>query len=144
VHESPLIATAYCSDCYVAGSFAKKNVPPHLRFLVSAESGINDGLAYPVTYFVYLLLEPISNQGAGAVAAQFITITVLYSVATAAALGFVLGALAGLIHRGCQQWLENDSLLGSTFVLALAVLGAAQLLEMNGIMACFVAGKVIS
>ena len=128
---------------HFTGSFAKEKVPAHLRFIVSAESGINDGSAYPFVFFVLLLLQPVASYGAGTFAAHFIVITLLYEVVTAAALGFVLGWGAGLLHRKCHRWLENDSLLATSIVLALAILGAGKLLEMDGILACFVGGELL-
>lgn len=40
----------------VTGTFAEEHLPGHVRHLLSAESGINDGLAYPFVFLPLLLL----------------------------------------------------------------------------------------
>ncbi len=44
------------------GKFAKR-VPKHLRDLLSAESGCNDGMAFPVYLSLYLIQENLECQG---------------------------------------------------------------------------------
>ena len=49
----PILAAAV-----VGGKWADKHVPAHLRHLLAAESGCNDGAAFPFLYIaLYLLLE---------------------------------------------------------------------------------------
>lgn len=49
----PILAAAI-----IGGKYADKHVPAHLRHLIAAESGSNDGAAYPFLYFaLYLTLD---------------------------------------------------------------------------------------
>lgn len=53
----PILAAAI-----IGGKFAIKNVPGHIRRLLSAESAANDGLAYPfLSISLYLTLESSSR-----------------------------------------------------------------------------------
>ena len=74
------------------GKFAKR-VPGHLRNLLSAESGSNDGMAFPFLYIaLYIILD---NYNAGHTVKDWICISVLYEVV----MGTVLGALIGVGWR---------------------------------------------
>jgi sodium/hydrogen antiporter len=56
----PILAAAV-----VGGKWADKHVPAHLRHLLAAESGCNDGAAFPFLYIaLYLLLEAPNTGGA--------------------------------------------------------------------------------
>lgn len=49
----PILAQAV-----VGGTFAEKHVPAHIRHMLSAESGANDGAAFPFLYIaLYLTLD---------------------------------------------------------------------------------------
>lgn len=50
----------------VGGKFADKHVPAHIRHLLSAESGSNDGAAFPFLYIaVYLTLDASPGHAVG-------------------------------------------------------------------------------
>lgn len=126
-----------------AGSFAKQHIPVHLRFIVSAESGINDGSVFPFVYLVYLLLSPLaSRESTATFVGHYIVVALLYKVVLPIVIGYVIGFAAGKLTnfvRG-KGWMQNDSLIAQSFVLALLVLGACEVVDINGILACFVAG----
>ena len=82
------------------GKFAKR-VPGHLRNLLSAESGSNDGMAFP---FLYLALYIILDQyNAGRAIKDWILISVLYEVV----MGTVLGAIIGVVWRKGIKFAER-------------------------------------
>lgn len=82
------------------GKFAKR-VPGHLRNLLSAESGSNDGMAFPFLYLaLYIILD---NYSAGRAIKDWILITVLYEVV----MGTVLGALIGIAWRKAIKFAER-------------------------------------
>ncbi|OLL23106.1 putative Na(+)/H(+) antiporter [Neolecta irregularis DAH-3] len=85
------------------GKFAKR-VPGHLRNLLSAESGCNDGMAFP---FLYLALYIIQNNQAGAALKDWVLITVLYEVV----FGCFLGAVIGIAGRKLVKFAERNSLI---------------------------------
>jgi NhaP-type Na+/H+ or K+/H+ antiporter len=55
----PILAAAV-----VGGKWADKHVPAHLRHLLAAESGCNDGAAFPFLYIALYLLLDAPNTGA--------------------------------------------------------------------------------
>ena len=82
------------------GKFAKR-VPGHLRNLLSAESGSNDGMASP---FLYIALYIILDQyNAGRAIKDWILISVLYEVF----MGAVLGAVIGILWRKAIKFAEK-------------------------------------
>ena len=55
----PILAAAV-----VGGKYADKHVPAHLRHLLAAESGCNDGAAFPFLYFALYLVTENSTKHA--------------------------------------------------------------------------------
>jgi NhaP-type Na+/H+ or K+/H+ antiporter len=54
----PILAAAI-----IGGKYADKHVPAHLRHLIAAEAGSNDGAAYPFLYFaLYLTLDSTTGS----------------------------------------------------------------------------------
>lgn len=54
----PILAAAV-----VGGKYADKHVPAHLRHLLAAESGCNDGAAYPFLWIaLYLIVDPSTGR----------------------------------------------------------------------------------
>lgn len=57
----PILAQAV-----VGGKFAERHVPTHIRHLLSAESGCNDGAAFPFLYIaLYLTLDKSTGHAVG-------------------------------------------------------------------------------
>ena len=82
------------------GKFAKR-VPGHLRNLLSAESGSNDGLAIPFLYLaLYIILDEYNAKRA---IKDWILIGVLYEVV----FGAVLGAIIGILWRKAIKFAER-------------------------------------
>lgn len=122
----------------VTGQTAKENIPERLRHLLSAESGANDGGAYPLVFAAILMIR----HPVGVALPQWLRHVLLWEVAFAILAGVVVGGTAGKI----QTWaLDNDvldrtPLLTVTLSLTVAVLGAIRLAGSDGILAVFVAG----
>ncbi|MCJ1474861.1 hypothetical protein MMC13_003521 [Lambiella insularis] len=121
------------------GKFAKR-VPKHLRDLLSAESGCNDGMAFP---FIYLSLYLIRYRpDANAVAYHWICFTVLYECVFGAVYGFLIGYLG----RHAIKWadskglIDRESFLVFYFVLALFCAGSGSLLGIDDLLVGFSAG----
>lgn len=121
------------------GKFAKR-VPKHIRDLLSAESGCNDGMAFP---FIYLALYLIHyNLDAAHVTQHWIVNTILYECIW----GAVYGVLVGYIARQAIKWAENrgiidrESFLVFYFVLALFCAGSGSMLGMDDLLVGFAAG----
>ncbi|MCJ1310075.1 hypothetical protein MMC25_003736 [Agyrium rufum] len=121
------------------GKFAKR-VPKHLRDVLSAESGCNDGMAFP---FIYLSLYLIKYRPhATEVAYHWICFTVLYECIFGAVFGFSIG----YIGRHAIKWadrkglIDRESFLVFYFVLALFCAGSGSLLGMDDLLIGFAAG----
>ena len=121
------------------GKFAKR-VPKHLRDLLSAESGCNDGMAFP---FIYLALYLIRYRpDAGEVAKHWISLTIFYECIWGATYGFIVGYLG----RHAVKWasrkgiIDRQSFLVFYFVIALFCAGSGSLLGMDDLLVGFAAG----
>ena len=126
----------------VTGSAAEQNIPRSLRDLLSAESGANDGLAYPLVFLPILVLQ---HPPARALT-DWLLETLLWEVGAAVAIGAAVGAAAGWVERESREheFLEETSLLSVSVALTFAVLGGVKLLGSDGILAAFVAGLLFN
>ncbi len=122
----------------VTGGVAERNLPARLRNAISAESGWNDGLALPFVLLPALILSRPQEEAIS----YWLTHTVLREVVAGAALAALIGSLAGLLLRWAvaRETLERTPILTVSLALSLTVLGVAELLDTNGILAAFVAG----
>ena len=121
------------------GKFAKR-VPKHLRDVLSAESGCNDGMAFPFIYLsVYLLRYDLE---ASPTVFHWTCYTILYECIFGAFYGFMVG----YIGRHAIKWADRNSLIDREsflvfyFVLALFCAGSGSLLGMDDLLIGFSAG----
>ncbi|KAL4903292.1 hypothetical protein BDW74DRAFT_54085 [Aspergillus multicolor] len=121
------------------GKFAKR-VPRHLRDLLSAESGCNDGMAFPFIYLSYYILH--LRPDAGAVSLHWFCITILYECVFGGIFGFTIGYAARHAIRFAErkQLIDRESFLVFYFVLALFCAGSGSLLGMDDLLIGFAAG----
>jgi NhaP-type Na+/H+ or K+/H+ antiporter len=112
-----------------------------VRFALTTEAGLNDGLAFP---FVYLALH-VASQGAdpGLWLVEWLAWDVLYRIVVGTVLGIFIGWLLGRI-LAVPAW--NTVAVSGPGVLALAgvflAYGIVELAEGYGFVAAFVAGLV--
>jgi sodium/hydrogen antiporter len=121
------------------GKFAKR-VPKHLRDLLSAESGCNDGMAFP---FVYLSLYLIHDHlSAPKVTFHWIVYTILYECIFGAVYGFLIGYIArhGIKFAEKRDLIDRESFLVFYFVLALFCAGSGSILGVDDLLVGFAAG----
>lgn len=135
----PVLASAVVGK----GKFARR-VPGHLRNLLSAESGCNDGMAFP---FAYLALNCIVYAGHhGKIAFHFIVITVIYECL----FGTILGAIIGYCGRHLIKFAEKKNLIDREsflvfyFVLALFCTGVGSIIGVDDLLVAFAAGAAFS
>lgn len=130
------------SSTIVTGNMAEEKLPARLRNLLSGESGSNDGLAYPFVFLAILMLERPAAEALG----HWLTVTVLWEVGAAVALGALIGYGAGWLLELAKnrEVIEQPSFLAYTVALSLLVLGAAKLLGTDGILAVFAAGIALN
>ncbi|KAI1624615.1 CPA1 family monovalent cation:H+ antiporter [Exophiala viscosa] len=121
------------------GKFAKR-VPKHLRDVLSAESGCNDGMAFPFIYLSLYLLRYDLN--AREVVYHWTCYTILYECV----FGAFYGVMVGYIGRHAIKFAERkgvidrESFLVFYFTLALFCAGSGSLLGMDDLLIGFAAG----
>ncbi|KAJ6259231.1 hypothetical protein Dda_6130 [Drechslerella dactyloides] len=125
------------------GKFAKR-IPKHLRDLLSAESGCNDGMAFP---FIYLALYLIHYRpDASKVFYHWFVYTILYECV----FGTIFGCCVGYIGRRLIKFAEarniidRESFLVFYFTLALFCAGAGSILGVDDLLVGFCAGVAFS
>lgn len=125
------------------GNFAKR-VPAHLRNLLSAESGCNDGVSVP---FVYLSLNLIMHAGhPSEIAKDWICVTVLYECG----IGLLVGSFIGYIGRVSLKYAKRNKLvdyessLAFYIMVALLCAGFGSILGMDDLLASFAAGTAFN
>ncbi|THH29119.1 hypothetical protein EUX98_g5069 [Antrodiella citrinella] len=134
----PILAAAV-----VGGKYADKHVPAHLRHLLAAESGCNDGAAYP---FLFIALYLIIDKSTGHAVSDWFLLLWLYQVI----LGIVMGALIGFGFRHLMKFCERKDLIDrQSYVaqyvsLALLTIGVTSLLGSDDLLAAFACGTAFA
>lgn len=123
----------------VTGSLAEEKITERVRHNLSAESGINDGLAYLFVMLPILLITKPDTAWQ-----ELLTTVLLWEVLGGAlvgiAAGFVLGKLFVLAtERGLM---EESSYLAFIVPFALLLLGAGKLLGTDALLVVFVGAAV--
>ncbi|WP_104204437.1 cation:proton antiporter [Billgrantia saliphila] len=122
----------------VTGGVAKENLPESFRYLLSSESGANDGLAYPLVLLPILLLTTPTDDAW----LDWFGRVWLWEVGGGVLAGIALGWAAGRALRWSEArgYLDQPSFLSITVALTIFVLGVGSLLGTNSILGVFVAG----
>jgi sodium/hydrogen antiporter len=122
----------------VTGDVADENLPEHLKHTISAESGFNDGLAYPFVLLPLLMLTQPPDEALP----HWLVSTILWEVVAAVILSALAGYVVGKILKWAQakETTEHTSLLTASLALTLTVLGAGELLGLDSVLAVFVSG----
>ena len=120
--------------------FAAEFVPTHIRHLITAESGCNDGLAVP---FVFLAVDLIIDAGdSHRIAKDFICITVLYQCLFGSIFGFIIGYALSWAFRLSQKldWINREFKVLFVIMIGLFITGITPLLGVDELLAAFFAG----
>ena len=123
--------------------FGNRAVPARVRRVLNVESGLNDGLATPVVFFMIAVVadEAADTSNAALSAALRTAVT---DLALGVVVGAAVAALGGLMLLRARRrgWTTPES--EEIGVLALAVLAyvAAVAVDVNGFVAAFVGGLV--
>ncbi|KAI0540830.1 alkali metal cation/H+ antiporter Nha1 C terminus-domain-containing protein [Xylaria digitata] len=121
------------------GKFAKR-VPKHLRDLLSAESGCNDGMAFPFVYLALYLIQ--DNLSARETTFHWFVYTIIYECIFGAIYGFLVGYIArhGIKYAERHDLIDRESFLVFYFVLALFCAGSGSILGVDDLLVGFAAG----
>ncbi|KAG0708414.1 Sodium/hydrogen exchanger family-domain-containing protein [Suillus ampliporus] len=134
----PILAAAV-----VGGKYADKHVPAHLRHLLAAESGCNDGAAYP---FLYIALYLMLDASTGRAIEDWFLLLWLYQVI----FGVVFGALLGWgfrhLMKFCQRndFVDRQSYVAQYISLALLTIGIMTMLGSDDLLAAFSCGTAFA
>jgi sodium/hydrogen antiporter len=118
--------------------------PPHenrrddVRFALTAEAGLNDGLAFPFTWLAIIVAQ-ITYEGTGSLT-DWLLVDVLYKIVVGALSGFLLGRLlAYAIFKDSQEKMIRDSKNGFIALAAtLVIYGFTEWIHAYGFMAVFI------
>ncbi|KAK0187595.1 Sodium/hydrogen exchanger family-domain-containing protein [Armillaria mellea] len=135
----PILAAAV-----VGGKYADKHVPAHIRHLLAAESGCNDGAAFPFLYIaLYLIIDAPST---GRAIKDWFLLLWLYQVI----LGVVIGSCLGFGFRHLMKFCERHDLIDrhsyvAQYVsLAIFATGVTTLLGSDDLLSAFACGTAFA
>ncbi len=131
----PIVASSV-----VTGPVAEKYLPTRLRDTLWAESGANDGLAYPFVALPILVLATSFESAFG----EWVYRAVLYEIGAAALIGAAIGYAAArmLMWAEIRHTIDPQSFRTFTLALSLTTLGITALAGTKGLLGVFVAGVV--
>jgi NhaP-type Na+/H+ or K+/H+ antiporter len=124
-----------------------EEVEDHTRFSLTAEAGLNDGMAFPFTWLAIVLagLAQGTTDGDGSWWARWLSYDVLYRIVAGVGVGFLIGkAVAYLVfklpRKGKLPEIHDGFVAISTTLL---VYGLTEFLHGYGFIAVFIAGLTI-
>ncbi|KAJ2607697.1 hypothetical protein EV177_005372 [Coemansia sp. RSA 1804] len=121
------------------GIFAESHVPRHLRNVLTAESGANDGLGYLMLFFALYLMRMPGGQAIG----TWFYATWGYKILLSIGIGIVAGFIArkALRYAEAAGWVDKESFLSASITLALLLAGVCRIIGTDDILCCFVAAN---
>ncbi|KAI3612755.1 na+ h+ exchanger 1 [Moniliophthora roreri] len=134
----PILAQAV-----VGGKYADKHVPAHLRHLLAAESGCNDGAAFP---FLFIALYLILDRDPGIAIRNWFVLLWVWQVV----LGIIIGAVLGFGFRHLMKFCERKDLIDrhsyvAQYVsLAIFTIGVTCLLGSDDLLSTFACGAAFA
>jgi len=134
----PILAAAV-----VGGKWADKHVPAHIRHLLAAESGCNDGAAFP---FLYIALYLIIDKSTGAAIRDWFVLLWLYQVILGCFIGGMLGYGFRHLMKFCQRHdlIDRHSYVAQYVSLAILTIGLTTLLGSDDLLAAFCCGTAFA
>ncbi|THH04515.1 hypothetical protein EW145_g5463 [Phellinidium pouzarii] len=139
----PILAAAV-----VGGKYADKHVPAHLRHLLTAESGCNDGAAFPFLYIAIYLVTESSSRHAVQDCKKLNDIA--FAFEDEVILGVAFGAVLGIGFRHLMKFCERKDLIDrQSYVaqyvsLAIFVIGVTTMLGSDDLLAAFSCGTAFA
>ena len=129
------------SSSMISGKYADKLLNNNIKSSLYFESGINDGLAFPLVAIGWMLVQKGEMDWL-----HWLEKTVLYENVLAVVAGAVLGFIAGaLMHYAVKaELMTKKTLLSFSVGLGFLVLTLLDALKMNGIIGVFFAGLLFN
>ncbi|KAL6939736.1 hypothetical protein ACO0RG_003581 [Hanseniaspora osmophila] len=124
----------------VSGKYSQKYVPERLRHLITAESGVNDGLAFPFVYLSLFLI--VLDNHKGEILKEFFAVTILYTCILGTVVGLVLGwGSSKLVELSSRHGLIDEQSVHIYYIfLSLLMAGMGSLLGMDELLISFFGG----
>ncbi|KAK8866002.1 hypothetical protein IAR55_001153 [Kwoniella newhampshirensis] len=138
----PVLANSICK-----GRFAEKHVPLHVRNIILAESGANDGLGFPFLFIgLYLILIHEASHPwhtVGGAVGEWVYNIVLYQVVLSCIIGAIVGYVARKVLKFARrkQLIDHESFLSFGVALTFVTLGIVGIIGSDDILCCFVVGN---
>ncbi|KAF9030638.1 Sodium/hydrogen exchanger family-domain-containing protein [Panaeolus papilionaceus] len=135
----PILAAAV-----VGGKWADKHVPSHIRHLLAAESGCNDGAAFPFLFLALYLM--IDSPNVGSAVRDWFLLLWLYQVIMGAVIGCVLGFGFRHLMKYCEKHdlIDRHSYVAQYVSLAILTIGVCTLLGSDDLLAAFFCGTAFA
>ena len=116
-----------------------QRIPQRIRHLLSAESGSNDGTAFP---FLYAALFTTITKTPGQGVRKFVTYVLLWQCLVGIVVGIIIGLVARRTLRFSEQrgYVQESTLFVFYFLLAILCVGVGSTLGLDDFLLCFSAG----
>jgi sodium/hydrogen antiporter len=131
----PIVASSV-----VTGPVAERFLPTRLRDTLWAESGANDGLAFPIVMLPILVLAGSFSGALGEWALHIVVYETGFAAVIGAALGY--GTARILVWAESHHTIERESFKTFTLALSITTLGVTSLAGTKGLLGVFVAGVI--
>lgn len=130
----PVLSASVFSD----SQFARR-IPRRLRHLLSAESGCNDGIAFP---FLYIGLYGLMQTSPGSAIKEWIVSTILWECLLGSIIGVVIGHCANRALRFAEarKYIDPASFFVFYFLLAIFSVGISSIFSLDDFLVTFGAG----
>ncbi|KAG6331589.1 hypothetical protein ID866_7498, partial [Astraeus odoratus] len=134
----PILAAAV-----VGGKYADKHVPAHIRHLLAAESGCNDGAAYP---FLFISLYLILDASTEVAVRDWFLLLWLYQVVLSVVFGSLLGYGFRHLMKFCERndLIDRKSYVAQYVSLAFLTIGIMTMLGSDDLLAAFCCGTAFA
>jgi NhaP-type Na+/H+ or K+/H+ antiporter len=131
----PVLAASVLSN-----SQFSTRVPKRVRDLLSAESGVNDGVSFP---FLFLGLSILTRSTRAGMLKKWFLVTVLYQCVVGVVVGMVIGHVFNRLFRlaHARETMGRASYLAFYLLLAIFSIGLASTLGVDDFLVAFCAGR---
>ena len=115
-----------------------------IRFALTSEAGLNDGLAFPFTYLA-IALAAAAGTGVGTWALDWFLVDFVYRIAVGGVVGYLFGKVLAHLVFGNYGTTELASVMAGAEALAATLIsyGVTELLHGYGFIAVFVTALVL-
>lgn len=130
----PVLAASVLAD-----SRFSRRVPRRLRHLLSAESGCNDGVSFPL---IFVGLYDLTKHSTGSAIKEWFLSTILWQCLLGLSAGLLIGHYANRALRFAQsrQYIESPSFFVFYFLLAIFSIGFGSIFGLDDFLVAFGAG----